>query len=416
MRCPQGGALALHFTMHSGQPELLIGAAAAVVVGVIGLHLRRRKRKALPPCPAGETPAWLHPSSVPWQMTEMAVPPLARHEATAVTRDAFRLVFENMRDGILEELRRQGAAPDATQHIGRMIDYNVPHGKCVRGLLVVQAFRAMAPSANGRQLYQAMAAGWVLEWSQAAALVQDDMMDSAPTRRGRPSWYRVADVGYAAINDGLILENQIFTLMRTHLLGEECYERLVSFVFDLLYVTEQGQLLDCRTPFADFSLARWEEIARTKTGIYTFYAPLHVALELAGIKEHATYQRTLSFALAVGEYFQAQDDYLDCYGEPGAMGKQGTDIENGKCSWLIVEALRRASPAQRAALADNYGVDEPARVAAVKATFDELRLREAFREFEATCVERLRQQTARLDASLVPVGQQLLQKLFKRAQ
>ena len=52
-------------------------------------------------------------------------------------------------------------------------------------------------------------------------------------RRGRPSWYRVDDVGFAAINDGLILENQIFTLLRTHLAGEECYHRLLSFVFDL---------------------------------------------------------------------------------------------------------------------------------------------------------------------------------------
>ena len=205
-----------------------------------------------------------------------------------------------MRRGIRDELVRQGAEHDAIDHIDRMIQYNVPHGKGVRGMLVVQAFRAMVPRASGRRLYQAMAAGWVLEWSQAAALVQDDMMDSAPTRRGRPSWYRVEDVGYDAINDGLILENQIFTLLRAHLEGEECYARLVSFVFDLLYITEQGQLLDLRTPFSSFTMERWREVARTKTGIYTFYAPLHVALELAGIKDRATYQTTLSFALTVG--------------------------------------------------------------------------------------------------------------------
>merc|ERR1719262_1533654 len=107
-----------------------------------------------------------------------------QREATGATRDEFQRVFENMRDGIVEELRRQHAAPDAIDHIARMINYNVPHGKCVRGMLVVQAFRAMVPHATARQLYQAMAAGWVLEWSQAAALVQDDMMDSGLTRRG----------------------------------------------------------------------------------------------------------------------------------------------------------------------------------------------------------------------------------------
>ena len=219
----------------------------------------------------------------------------------------------------------------------------------------------------------------------------------------------------SAINDGLILENQIFTLLRANFEREEYYTRLVSFVFDLLYVTERGQLLDVRTPFDDFSAERWAEIVRTKTGIYTFYAPLHVALELAGVRAQPAYERALSFALAVGEYFQAQDDFLDCYGDAAKMGKEGTDIENGKCSWLVVEALRRASAVQRATLQENYGVDEPARIAAVKRVYDELELRDAFRAFEASVSTRLHEEAARLDGRLAIVGQQLLQRLFKRA-
>ena len=45
-----------------------------------------------------------------------------------------------------------------------------------------------------------------------------------------------------------------------------------------------------------------------------------------------------------------KDDFLDCFGDPAVTGKIGTDIEDNKCSWLVVQALKKATPPQRAEL------------------------------------------------------------------
>ncbi|KAH1111874.1 hypothetical protein GYH30_010290, partial [Glycine max] len=54
----------------------------------------------------------------------------------------------------------------------------------------------------------------------------------------------------------------------------------------------------------------------------------------------------------MGTYFQ--DDYLDCFGDTQTIGKIGTDIEDFKCSWLIVKAVELSNEQQKKVLQALY--------------------------------------------------------------
>lgn len=72
-----------------------------------------------------------------------------------------------------------------------------------------------------------------------------------------------------------------------------------------------------------------------------------MAMLMAGVKEEQAYRNAQDILLEMGIFFQVQDDYLDCYGDPAVIGKIGTDIQDNKCGWLVVQALKLATPEQR---------------------------------------------------------------------
>ncbi|KAE8679176.1 fructose-bisphosphate aldolase [Hibiscus syriacus] len=99
-----------------------------------------------------------------------------------------------------------------------VLDYNVPQGKMNRGLSVIDVFKSMkeGKELSDDEVFLACALGWCIEWLQEYFLVHDDIMDRSHTRRGRPCWFRLPKVGMIAVNDGLILRNQIFRILKRH--------------------------------------------------------------------------------------------------------------------------------------------------------------------------------------------------------
>lgn len=166
---------------------------------------------------------------------------------------------------------------------------------------------------------------------------------------------------------------------------------------EVTYQTELGQMLDLITApdhdvdLSKFSIEKYKCIVKYKTAFYSFYLPVAMGMMVAGITEKVKYDNALLILLEMGEFFQIQDDYLDCYGDPKVIGKIGTDIQDNKCGWLIVQALDRASSEQRTILEENYAQNDMAKVEKVKAVYRELELEKVYKEYEEASYKRCMQ-------------------------
>ncbi|GAB2284801.1 glycerol channel [Dionaea muscipula] len=308
------------------------------------------------------------------------------------------------------------------QWVDRMLDYNVPGGKLNRGLSVVDSYKLLK---EGKELtedefFLSSALGWCIEWLQAYFLVLDDIMDGSHTRRGQPCWFRVPKVGLIAVNDGILLRNHIPRILKKHFREKDYYVDLLDLFNEVEFQTSSGQMIDLITTIdggkdlSKYSLSIHRRIVQYKTAYYSFYLPVACALLMSGEKldDHIDVKNIL---IDMGIYFQVQDDFLDCFGDPAFIGKIGTDIEDFKCSWLVVKALEICNEEQKRLLYENYGKVDAACVAKVKELYKELNLEGVFTDYERQSYETLNKAIeAHPNKSVQQVLTSFLGKIYKR--
>lgn len=249
-------------------------------------------------------------------------------------------------------------------------------------------------------------------------------MDSSVTRRGQPCWYRQQGVGMVAINDAFMLESAIYILLRAHFRKHPAYVDLVELFQDVSWRTEMGQQCDLLTAPEDevdldrFSMEKYTFIVRYKTAFYSFYLPVAVALHYSRKATKKNLKQAEDILVDMGEYFQVQDDYLDCFADSETLGKVGTDIRDNKCSWLVNQALTRVDAQQRKILEDNYGRKDDNCEARVKEVFNILRLEQVYKDYEESAVGRLREKIEAIDESegqRKEVFEEFLRKIYRRS-
>jgi len=223
--------------------------------------------------------------------------------------------------------------------------------------------RAANPDRDDDTVVRAAAS---LELVQAGALIHDDVMDRASTRRGQPALHvRFADMhienrwagtatGFGqgvAIIAGDIALTWAQEMIRTAGLDDAAITR-VAPAYDAMrlevmagqYLDLRGQV-DSRRPDAEALAAAWRT-ARYKSACYTVQRPLHIGALIGGTHapEGPLLKTYSEYGFALGEAFQLRDDVLGVFGDPEQTGKPaGDDLREGKQTLLVVLARKRAS-------------------------------------------------------------------------
>ncbi|EER41032.1 farnesyl pyrophosphate synthetase [Histoplasma capsulatum var. duboisii H88] len=339
-------------------------------------------------------------------------------------RADFESVFPSLVKDLSDHAVQYGLPSVAREWFEKSINANTPGGKLNRGLSVPDTGLALLEKPlNDEQFKNLCTLGWMTEFLQAFFLVSDDIMDSSVTRRGEPCWYRRPNVGMIAINDAFMLESVIYVLLKKHFRSHPAYVDFLELFHEVTFQTELGQLCDLLTAPEDnvdldnFSMDKFNFIVIYKTAYYSFYLPVALALHYLQLATPSNLRQAHDILIPLGQYFQAQDDYLDVFGKPEQIGKIGTDIQDNKCSWVINQALKRCSAEQRRVLDESYGRKDATMEAKVKAVFNELNLEKVYRDFEEEQVDKIRTMIARLDESeglKKAVFESFLAKIYKR--
>ncbi len=222
-------------------------------------------------------------------------------------------------------------------------------GKRLRPLLACWGHRAAGGSVGPRMLRAAAA----LELLHTFALIQDDVIDLSPTRRGRAASH-VRLAAEAEVGDGerfgasaAILLGDLALIWSDRLLQESGFEpkplsRGLALYNEMRAEVTLGQYLDV---LASHTATLTEAAALTvneyKTASYTVQRPIQIGMALAGAGP-ALLDSVAAYAIPAGIAFQLRDDLLGALGDPDVTGKpSGTDLLERKPTWLWARTLRR---------------------------------------------------------------------------
>lgn len=217
-------------------------------------------------------------------------------------------------------------------------------GKRIRPLLAVLSCEAV-----GGEPRLAVPVAVAYELAHTAALIQDDVLDRSPKRRGRPSLWRLYSLGEAILLSDLFLF-EIYGVIAEYenldLPPKRLY-RLLRLIRESAKNAAWGELLDLELAKKKYvTVEEYLEMIKFKTGSL-LAAPAAAGAIVAGASERYV-QALYSFAEKIGMAYQIHDDVLDIVGSEKLLGKPILlDLRAGKKSVVLIHAMQNASREER---------------------------------------------------------------------
>lgn len=209
-------------------------------------------------------------------------------------------------------------------------------GKRMRPILTL-----MVCDLFGGEVEKSLDAAMAVEVFHNFTLIHDDIMDSAPIRRGKDTVHVKWD-----LNTGILSGDAMM------ILAFQCLEKYEGAQFSslvrLLNKTSlevcDGQQYDIDFETrSDVTIEEYLKMIALKTSVLVAAAMKMGAIVADASEEDANLM--YDFGLNLGLAFQLQDDYLDSYGDPETFGKQvGGDIIENKKTFLVLKAQELGSP------------------------------------------------------------------------
>jgi len=267
---------------------------------------------------------------------------------------------------LFENYLAQIKLPEEPQILYSPIIYSMSGGgKRIRPTLLL-----LACEAYGGNVQDALPAAAAVEMFHNFTLLHDDIMDNAEVRRGKPSVYAKWGENVAILSGDAMMIYSYHLLQRV---PESKLSRIMEIFTPMALQVCEGQQYDMDFEnCAKVSVVEYMRMIELKTSVLLAgSAMIGAVLGDASVEEGRKIYR---YALELGLAFQLQDDLLDSYGTEEELGKKiGGDILEGKKTYLMLQAMSRATEEDRNILRNTYrdnSLTDDEKIARVKAVYD----------------------------------------------